>query len=170
MDIMELGAIGELVGGVAVIGTLLFIGMQIRYSNRLAQGASELEMGRMNMDYLRLGAEGDLAPAFYRTYFTPESASQEDKYRFVWALGMWTRSVQAMYRQRQLGLLPEASWNPLLQTLSAILEESDVFAEPWESNSIYLAEDFRELVDGVRARASANEFWQIQNSFRPEGD
>ena len=30
MDIMELGAIGELVGGVAVIGSLLFVGIQVR--------------------------------------------------------------------------------------------------------------------------------------------
>ncbi len=29
MDIMELGAIGELVGGVAVIGSLLYVGLQI---------------------------------------------------------------------------------------------------------------------------------------------
>ena len=33
MDIMELGAIGELVGGVAVIGSLLFVGLQIRQGN-----------------------------------------------------------------------------------------------------------------------------------------
>ncbi len=30
MNIMELGAIGELVGGVAVIGSLLYVGFQIR--------------------------------------------------------------------------------------------------------------------------------------------
>jgi hypothetical protein len=40
---MKLGAIGELVGGVAVVGTLLFVGIQIRHSNRLAQGAAEVE-------------------------------------------------------------------------------------------------------------------------------
>ena len=35
MDIMELGAIGELVGGVAVIATLVFVGLQVRQSNDL---------------------------------------------------------------------------------------------------------------------------------------
>ena len=33
MDIMELGAIGELVGGVAVIGSLIYLSLQIRQSN-----------------------------------------------------------------------------------------------------------------------------------------
>jgi len=34
MDIMELGAIGELVGGVAVIATLIYLAIQIRQGNR----------------------------------------------------------------------------------------------------------------------------------------
>ena len=33
MDIMELGAIGELVGGVAVVASLIFVGVQVRQSN-----------------------------------------------------------------------------------------------------------------------------------------
>ena len=37
MDIMELGAIGEFVGGIVVIGSLIFVGLQVRQSNRLAQ-------------------------------------------------------------------------------------------------------------------------------------
>ena len=32
MDIMELGAIGEMVGGVAVIASLIYIGLQVRQS------------------------------------------------------------------------------------------------------------------------------------------
>ena len=38
MDIMELGAVGELVGGVAVIASLIYVGMQVGQANR--QGAT----------------------------------------------------------------------------------------------------------------------------------
>ena len=106
MDIMELGAIGELVGGIAVIASLVFVGLQVRHSNRLAQGAAELEMGRMNMEYLRTGAEGDLAAIFSWCYFTPDEASAEDKQRFLWSYGRWMHMIQAMYRQYQHGILP----------------------------------------------------------------
>jgi hypothetical protein len=37
MDILELGAIGELVGGVAVVGSLLFVGVQIRQGTRMTE-------------------------------------------------------------------------------------------------------------------------------------
>ena len=44
MDIMELGAIGELVGGVAVIGSLIYVGLEVRQSNRHAKEAAEREV------------------------------------------------------------------------------------------------------------------------------
>ncbi|NNL85874.1 MAG: hypothetical protein HKP27_09490 [Myxococcales bacterium] len=40
MDIMELGAIGELVGGLAVIASLIFVGLQVRQSNAVARDMS----------------------------------------------------------------------------------------------------------------------------------
>ena len=40
MDIMELGAIGELVGGVAVVGSLIYVGLQVRQSNALNRAES----------------------------------------------------------------------------------------------------------------------------------
>ena len=169
MNIMELGAIGELVGGVAVIGSLIFVGLQVRHSNRLAQGAAELEMGRMNMDYLRTGAEGDFAAVYSRCYFTPDDASLEDKQRFIWSYGRWIHMIQAMYRQYQHGILPEASWNPLLVTLANVLEDSPIVADAWESNGLYLAEDFRRVVDEIRPNITKGEFWRLPDALKPEG-
>ncbi len=40
MDIIELGAIGELVGGVAVIASLLYVGLQVRQSNQINRAES----------------------------------------------------------------------------------------------------------------------------------
>ena len=44
MTITELGAIGELVGGVAVIGSLIFVGMQIRSTAKSVQVSSTLDV------------------------------------------------------------------------------------------------------------------------------
>lgn len=50
MDIMQLGAIGELVGGVAVIGSLLFVDVQIRQSN---QQSREMAMRDLSLQFDR---------------------------------------------------------------------------------------------------------------------
>ena len=49
MNIMELGAIGELVGGVAVIASLVFVGMQIRRGNEQVQRGNAMERARTNL-------------------------------------------------------------------------------------------------------------------------
>ncbi len=49
MDIMELGANGELVGGLAVIGSLIYVGLQVR------QNTTHSPLVREPLDQLRGG-------------------------------------------------------------------------------------------------------------------
>ena len=44
MTIMELGAIGELVGGVAVIASLIFVGLQVRQNTHAISSGRHQEM------------------------------------------------------------------------------------------------------------------------------
>ena len=46
MDIMELGAIGELVGGVAVIATLIYLALQVRENTTALSSTRHHEMLR----------------------------------------------------------------------------------------------------------------------------
>ena len=50
MDIMELGAIGELVGGVAVIASLVYVGLQVRQSNALVSAQVHQEASRRSSE------------------------------------------------------------------------------------------------------------------------
>ena len=54
MDIMELGAIGELVGGVAVIATLGYLAIQVPHGTRTARSAPYQAGVDLRMDPLRL--------------------------------------------------------------------------------------------------------------------
>ena len=53
MNIMELGAIGELVGGVAVIGSLIYVGLQVRQSNAQAVRANQIAKSESNRSLAR---------------------------------------------------------------------------------------------------------------------
>jgi hypothetical protein len=46
---MELGAIGELVAGVAVIESLIFVGLQLRHNTRAVESTTHHQM----LDYTR---------------------------------------------------------------------------------------------------------------------
>jgi hypothetical protein len=53
MDIMELGAIGELVGGVAVIASLLYVGLQVRQSTEQARQSNAIERAQAGREAAR---------------------------------------------------------------------------------------------------------------------
>lgn len=165
MDLTQLANLGEFIGGVAVIGSLIFVGLQVRHSNHLAQGAAEIENGRMMMDYLRIGAEGDLSSIYYKTYFDPDSTSHDERARFLWANGMWIHMVQAMFRQHQRGLLPDASWNPLMVTLANLLNTSPLIEELWTSNGMHFAEDFKSYIDEKRPELAKSGFWKLPDAM-----
>lgn len=57
MNLMELWAIGELVGGRG--GAQVYLGLQVQQSDNLAQSAAEVEIGRMMMDDLVAGVSGE---------------------------------------------------------------------------------------------------------------
>ncbi len=48
MDIMELGAIGELVGCVAVVASLVYVGLQVRQSNRQSERGNRTAQSQSN--------------------------------------------------------------------------------------------------------------------------
>ena len=64
MDILELGAIGELVGGVAVIATVGYLSVQIRHGNRQASTQAIKEAIREFKKSLRHNNE-DAATHYY---------------------------------------------------------------------------------------------------------
>ena len=53
MDIMELGAIGELVGGVAVVASLLYVGRQVRQSTEQTRQSNAIERAQASRDITR---------------------------------------------------------------------------------------------------------------------
>ncbi len=150
MNIMELGAVGELVGGLAVIVSLTYVGLQLRQSNNLAKSTAEIELGRMYMDYARLGAEGKLSSIYARGVPDDTKVSEEERVRLVWALGMYTHMAQAMYRQAKRGLLSEADIEPLAFALVGGIEQTDMLRRVWDQNTFMWSSDFRAFIDRKR--------------------
>ncbi len=57
MDIMEIGAIGELVGGIAVIASLIYVGLQVRQGTDQVRQSNAIERSRANREVTRAANE-----------------------------------------------------------------------------------------------------------------
>jgi hypothetical protein len=83
MDIMELGAIGELVGGVAVIASLVYVGLQIRQNTGAMRAASAQNLVTVSTNgHFLLAADNGLAEIIQRGFPHPEGLKDHERSRF----------------------------------------------------------------------------------------
>ena len=114
MDILELGAIGELVGGLAVVGSLIFVGLQIRHSSVLMEqngriaGATMLqETNTAYADFFRLIAENPELASIYCKGRQGEDLDATEVARYEALLQVHFAWLEVNYIQQNLGLRTE---------------------------------------------------------------
>ena len=97
MDIMELGAIGELVGGVAVIAALIFVGLQVRQGNYLAVAATLRDVVRMTDEYVRdLSMNPSLSDLYFSGLADRDRLSSAERLRFDMILSRLFRLMESL--------------------------------------------------------------------------
>ena len=148
-----IAAIGEAVGGLAVIASLIYLAIQIRQSRDLERAASIREMfekGSAMLAYtarhpgslktLRKGAE-DL-----------HALSMDEKEVFnCWGMHCLVTVEQAMYMHRD-GLLPDASWTAFENFGLAIIKSTGG-AQWWTEYSGTVGQEFVEALNETAAQS-----------------
>ncbi len=153
MDIMELGAIGELVGGVAVIASLIFVGVQIRTQTQEQRLAATRDLSRQFGDALAPVVESPELASIYRQALQDLGALQEDeRLRVNLAL---SRVIRVM--EQQFLHTTHARIDPgFSEAVGSRIEEGFELPgvqEWWRLHRSGFSPRFREHVDSVIARA-----------------
>ena len=126
------GAIGEVIGALAVIGSLLFVGHQLRQNQDIAKGNAQRELliGAAEwMSATRL--DPDLFEVVSRLIYGYASASPDDRHQFSsWGYELLMLAERALYMHRD-GYMNEGSWLGFEgMTMSLLLTPGG--AEWWE--------------------------------------
>ena len=110
MDIMELGAIGELVGGVAVLATLIYLAIQVRQNSAAIRTTGQSQMVEPLFEQARqVVQDPDIARIVHARIFSEERLSDVDEYRFqVWA-SMTMYGWENLYRAFEAGAVSRDS-------------------------------------------------------------
>ncbi len=105
MDIMELGASGELVGGVAVIGSLVYVGLQVRQNTRALVGTSREAMADRAIDWLmQLARDGESAEILRVGQADPSRLDANSTLRFQMMMYAIAESWEAAFSQWRRGV------------------------------------------------------------------
>ena len=161
MDIMELGAIGELVGGVAVIGSLLFVGVQVRQNTRTLRQTGRRQASMQNQQACRVAADyPDLVASGFHNL--GELAAAE-RLRFDMAITMYLQGTEQTAADEREGLQTAEYVEPYRAAARSMLSLPGG-RQWWEERKDWASISFRKemerLAEDARRAPRTETIWQ----------
>ena len=138
----------QLFGMVGIIGSLIFVGLEMQQSQRLAVASQQQERAAITVDMINAFYEVDVD--FQSTYFDKEFnyqlSTEEIAYRNMVHKG-WLLYENDFYQYKQ-GLMDELTWEAKLRGISVIYNSCDV-RNIYDSRAPIFSEDFRLVVEAL---------------------
>jgi hypothetical protein len=154
-----IGAIGEIVGALAVLLTLFYLANQVRQSNKATQAGIESQMGQWWSQHNR---EMLLAPDMLEVIETAlkdvKSLSDPDRRRFSWWIASTFYVFQDLHRQFERGVLSEEAWVTNEMAIDGLIRNPAV-AIWWDSGFFQATREFTQYVDSLRTKPDSSWQW-----------
>jgi hypothetical protein len=118
LDLGQLASIGELLGGIGVILSLLYLAFQLRDQSRgLRSESYGRSLDRLARMQERFAEDSDLARIYNMGLADPEGLSVEERIRFTWVCTELFGAFEYMHYQQMQGDLPEEIWHRWRETI-----------------------------------------------------
>ena len=153
MSLSDLASIGSLVSGAAVLGSLIYLALQVRQTDRNQQAS--IRHGRITrvVDMLVARAEPELADAWRHGLQNPEAITPTELTQFLALCTAMFAHLEDSFFQHEEGLLNDDAFAFVLAGTRSMTGNPG-FRVAWKSNVRRLhAGRFRDFMDGIVARA-----------------
>ena len=152
-SLSKLHQVGELIAAVAVVISLIFVGVQIRENTIASKAATYQETVAYDMELLlNVGSTPDVARVFF-TYINDPDSLDEDE--FLQGRTLFTASIrhfENLYLQHETGMLSDEAW----ATREALI------------TNIILSPGFGKLVSGSTGQNMGGRFFDYAKRLRSE--
>lgn len=146
MDIQDWGAIGELIGGLAVLVTLFYVALQIRHNTRAIRLSTAHAVTEVFRDMFSLMAEhGDLAELIYKAANDAASVDGSDKLRYWGFNNNLVLAFENAYNQSEYALGCR-HWAAMKRMMTDYTQVQG-FREFWPNRKHWYSEDFQNFMD-----------------------
>jgi len=144
------GAIGEIVGALAVVVSLAYLASQIRTQNRESRGASVHQVIEGYRSSIGALHEPEMADIWVLAIDDFDSLTASQRLRFVVYLTTVLRSFEDAYFQWCEGRLEAETWRALMAPLIDVISTT-AFQRFWKLRRHHFRDDFAEYVESLEA-------------------
>jgi hypothetical protein len=112
VTIQDLGSIGEIIGAVATVATLLYLATQIRQNTSTARGAAAIAANQSHSSFNQfLAQDPDANQTWWKGLSTPDDLSESEKMQFLQIISCYSNNIQQSYDLYAEGSLSASSWS-----------------------------------------------------------
>ena len=153
MNWEAIGAIGEIIGAIAVVVTLAYLAVQVRNSTRVARSATRQAIAETAMEHgTHLVSDRDLMTALLRD-FKGQDQDEVDRARLMAHNYITMRHYENILYQHRAGMIERDEWHGFRQNLKAVLEWGSM-REFWKNEGHYYSDAFRAEVSAIQSEQS----------------
>ena len=147
MTLDQLANLGELVGGVGVIASLLFVGFQLRQITRtLKISANDGIVEQIRDSALRIAENDGIASSMLKG-FPGEELDGLEKYRFALVMQSYIFMVSNAFFQRRSGVLDPETWESIASQFKNAMNSPGA-SSYWRGSGTNYPEEFASFVNG----------------------
>lgn len=167
MTIEELGSLGEIIGAVAVVVTLLYLATQIRQNNELLRSGSRQAL--VGNDVTSLAANLQYSDVFAK-YVSGQVLSKEEQLRMSFMFALDLRNREFEYFQYQNGLLDKETWLSYRQVI--LINHSSQSGRKWwdQVGRGIVDPEFAKAVDELLIDAKPDTTYQSMSNWADHSD
>jgi len=147
MTLQDIGAIGEAIGGIAVIFTLLYLSLQIRQNTKAIRSSSFHGLtDSFNAINNLVAHDESLARIFRVGTRNLDDLDEDERVRFGFMFLAPFRVFETLYFQREAGTVDPRLWEAEKRSMVFLLSGPGS-QEWWRSNPLSFTPEFREFID-----------------------
>ena len=122
MELSQLANIGEFLGGVAVIVSLVYLAVQIRQNTLSVRATTFQATTELITDSTaRIASDPELARIYAGGLSGAGDLSEIDRFRFGLLMVTVVRRLESAYFQREVGVLSEEQWSGIATVIPGLL-------------------------------------------------
>ena len=154
MSLTDLASLASLVSGIAVLVSLLFVGLQIRQANRNQRSLMQQGRSVRNVDLLSRLSDPKLGDIMLRVA-KGETLADAEYYMLYGYMASVFWSYEDCFFQFHSGTLDAKSWASDVATLKRLLS-NPAYRAVWRAVRDALGDEYRSFLDRLAAEARHN--------------
>ena len=143
MTLQDYAAIGEILGAIAVVISLIYVGLQIRDNTRVNSASARHAISEFALEFSKFNAEH--ADRLARVMQETELDEPDRLFRW-WCHMMVMLHAETYYHSFQVGMMPEAHWQGYVRYVEGYVR-SPGMREFWDDVGPAFSRDFSRWID-----------------------